>query len=739
MLNGLSIDKIRNYAEDSFNQIRPKSDLERNVYEVLSHKNWGSSSTLLNDIAQDTFDFDKFPTITRIMWDQMDNRPAAWRVVFKSLTLCEHLIKKGSERCVDDARYHSHQLRSLENFNYYEGNVDRGVGVREKAKQIIELLGDDERIREERSKAKQLRERFGGVEGGANHSGGGYSNSQYSGYGNDGLGSKGTSSSYGGSGGGFGDSQGFSGRYSDKDSKPSSSAPTFASLPPKKSTEKPASKVKKSKKKKKKESKNSEEKIVSETKAPEVDLFSFDATAETSTTKNEDEFDAFTNARVAPAPADDDFGDFTGTSTAPAVSTDLFGNVNSQVQTQKPESLDPFASNNTNVVTQNMQQMSLNTMSSNTNAAMMFNTSSTNTSTGMMPNTMLSNMNATPMSNSMPSNANTAFMSSTMPSNMNTITMPISNTATQHQPESDDFGDFSGPASSKPPNVSSDPLSKLVNLDGLTKTSKKDDPIHTPIIFNAAAAQANVNQGQPQVSSSTVINEMAFHGIDGIQKPIDLSIMSSATHRSSGQPIMTAPASTSMTPNNPMGSQMGGNRMMNLPNRMMAGTPQTAQMMAMNPQTAQMMQTPNMMGGMAQTPNMMGGMAQTPNMMGGMGQTPNMMGGMGQTPNMMGGMGQTPNMMGGMGQTPNMMGGMGQTPNMMGGATQSSNMTAGHGMNMNSGQIPNNQFGMMSGQQMGNSGGMPGGLSSMNQNNFQPMAGSSIGNNGAMGGWQGSS
>merc|ERR1712176_1737564 len=115
---------------------------------------------------------------------------------------------------------------------------------------------------------------MGGVEGGGAHnSGGGYSNSQYSGYGNDGLGSKGTSSSYGGSGGGFGDNQGFSGRYSDKDSKPSSSTPTFASLPPKKSTDKPVPKVKKSKKKKKKESKNAEEKIVSETETPGELLF----------------------------------------------------------------------------------------------------------------------------------------------------------------------------------------------------------------------------------------------------------------------------------------------------------------------------------------------------------------------------------------------------------------------------------------------------------------------------------
>merc|ERR1711920_176107 len=167
------------------------------------------------------------------MWENMDNRPAAWRVIFKSLSLCEHLIKNGSERCVDDARYHSHQLRSLENFNYYEGTVDRGIGVREKSKQVTELLGDDERIREERAKAKALREKFGGMTTSSSSSGdryGGYGNSGGGGslgFGKDGFGKEGfgssqsgggygDSSSYGGSGGGIGgEAPGYSGRYSD--------------------------------------------------------------------------------------------------------------------------------------------------------------------------------------------------------------------------------------------------------------------------------------------------------------------------------------------------------------------------------------------------------------------------------------------------------------------------------------------------------------------------------------------
>lgn len=216
----------------------------------------------MNEIARDTFDYDRFNTVTRILWESLDNpRPAAWRVVFKALTLLEYLVKNGSERCVDDSRNHSHLLRSLFNFNYYEGTIDRGQGVREKSKQVVELISDDERIREERTKAKQLREKFGGNLGGVSNFGGGGMTGigggghSFSGYGKDSenYGGYGGSGSYGNSGigssGGYHDSaaasestsNNFSGRYADETE---SATPTFAAIPDKKPKKKKKSKKK---------------------------------------------------------------------------------------------------------------------------------------------------------------------------------------------------------------------------------------------------------------------------------------------------------------------------------------------------------------------------------------------------------------------------------------------------------------------------------------------------------------
>ena len=201
----------------------------------------------MHEIARDTFEIERFHVVTRLMWEAMENqRPAAWKVVFKGLTLLEFLVKNGAERCVDDARNHGHILRSLGQFNYYEGTIDRGLGVREKTKQLLEILGDDERIREERQRAKKLRQKFGASNATASSSGGGGGGG---GYGNQDS----WNNSGGGGGGGYGqggiDSSpydnggGYSGRYGGS-SGGGSAAPTFASVPD--------DRPKKTKKKKKK-------------------------------------------------------------------------------------------------------------------------------------------------------------------------------------------------------------------------------------------------------------------------------------------------------------------------------------------------------------------------------------------------------------------------------------------------------------------------------------------------------
>mmetsp|Transcript_2406 Transcript_2406/g.3483 ORF Transcript_2406/g.3483 Transcript_2406/m.3483 type:complete len:631 (-) Transcript_2406:150-2042(-) len=184
-----TIDKLKNYAADVKNQVAvAKNETERQVYDALSNKNWGASSTILNDIAKETYDFEKYSMIMNITWQSMYSPPREWRKVFKALCLLEHLIKNGAERVVEDARDRMHRIKMLSEFNYFEGHIDKGSGVREKSKQLIELLQSNEYIREEREKARKLRDKYVGISnssmgfgGGGFSSGGGLGLSNFSG------------------------------------------------------------------------------------------------------------------------------------------------------------------------------------------------------------------------------------------------------------------------------------------------------------------------------------------------------------------------------------------------------------------------------------------------------------------------------------------------------------------------------------------------------------------------------
>lgn len=136
-----------------------------------------------------------------------------WRQIYKALQLMEFLVKNGSERVIDDARSHLSLLKMLRQFHYIDQNgKDQGINVRNRSKELTELLSDVDRIRQERKKARQTKNKYGGVEGGTGglgFSSGAGSSGRYGGFGSESAGAG--SSSYGGStrtvygdGGGFG-------------------------------------------------------------------------------------------------------------------------------------------------------------------------------------------------------------------------------------------------------------------------------------------------------------------------------------------------------------------------------------------------------------------------------------------------------------------------------------------------------------------------------------------------------
>lgn len=111
--------------------------------------------------------------------------------------LLEFLVKNGSERVVDDARAHIATVKILRNFHFIDDKgKDQGINgippldrrliiVRNRAKELAELLSDSEKIRSERKKAKQSRSKYTGV--GSDDGGFGGTGKKYGGFGSDDL------------------------------------------------------------------------------------------------------------------------------------------------------------------------------------------------------------------------------------------------------------------------------------------------------------------------------------------------------------------------------------------------------------------------------------------------------------------------------------------------------------------------------------------------------------------------
>ncbi|CAG8953186.1 hypothetical protein HYFRA_00003386 [Hymenoscyphus fraxineus] len=319
----LSLYDIKAGVRKVQNAVMNYTEMEAKVREATNNEPWGASSSLMQEIANGTYNYQLLNEIMPMIYKRFTEKAAEeWRQIYKALQLLEFLIKNGSERVIDDARSHLTLLKMLRQFHYIDMNgKDQGLNVRNRAKELAELLSDVERIRAERKKSRATRNKYTGVEGGAGLGGGmSTSSGRYGGFG-----SEEPDRAYGGfSGGVYGDGGGFGGQTNDfNDSGAGGGGGSrrdkfeeydeydegagSSSAPPRRRAESSASSRRRTEVKKPAPPKKKE---------PEVDLFSFDDPIPTS---------APVVAPKAAAPVsnalddDDDFDDFQ--SATPSVQT----------------------------------------------------------------------------------------------------------------------------------------------------------------------------------------------------------------------------------------------------------------------------------------------------------------------------------------------------------------------------------------------------------------------------------
>ncbi|MFH4982208.1 hypothetical protein AB6A40_008917 [Gnathostoma spinigerum] len=153
----MSISTIRRQVKNvAFNF----SDAQVKVREATSNDPWGPSTVLMSEIADMTHNPMSFTEIMSMLWKRLNDHGKNWRHVYKSLVLLDYLIKCGNEKVAQQCRENIYTIETLKDFQHIEDNRDQGMNVREKAKQMVNLLNDEERLKNERTKFLMTRKKF---------------------------------------------------------------------------------------------------------------------------------------------------------------------------------------------------------------------------------------------------------------------------------------------------------------------------------------------------------------------------------------------------------------------------------------------------------------------------------------------------------------------------------------------------------------------------------------------------
>ncbi|XP_077067809.1 epsin-3 isoform X2 [Siphateles boraxobius] len=148
------------------NIVNNYTDAEIKVREATSNDPWGPPTSLLMEIADLTFNVVALTEVMGIIWKRLNDHGKNWRHVYKALTLLDYLIKSGSDRVAQQCKENIYAIQTLRDFQYIDRDgQDQGMSVREKSKQLVTLLKDDEKLKQERTQSLKTRERVTGNSG----------------------------------------------------------------------------------------------------------------------------------------------------------------------------------------------------------------------------------------------------------------------------------------------------------------------------------------------------------------------------------------------------------------------------------------------------------------------------------------------------------------------------------------------------------------------------------------------
>jgi epsin len=205
-----------------------KKRIELMLNEATSNEPWGVPNTLLGEISEKTYYGKDCEDCVAIISKKLQSPDSEYNRIYKVLTLIEYLLKHASNTCCDGISQHAQTIRLFQEFRYNDNGVERGQGVREKARIISALLGDHRLLTQEREAARDIKRKYVGIGAGDYIGPGSFDNYRpNSGYQGSNSGYQGSSSGYQGSSSGYqGSNSGYQGSTSGYQGGSSYSAPT---------------------------------------------------------------------------------------------------------------------------------------------------------------------------------------------------------------------------------------------------------------------------------------------------------------------------------------------------------------------------------------------------------------------------------------------------------------------------------------------------------------------------------
>ncbi|KAK7040908.1 hypothetical protein VNI00_009504 [Paramarasmius palmivorus] len=145
------------------NYTKGYSDTQAKVRDATSNDPWGPTGQQMNEIAKLSWNQQDFIEIIEILDKRLNDKGKNWRHVFKTLAVIDYCLLQGSEDVVRYYKENMYMIKTLREFQYVdEDGTDQGANVRQRAKDITNLLLDDSKIRQQRRSRADARDRMRG-------------------------------------------------------------------------------------------------------------------------------------------------------------------------------------------------------------------------------------------------------------------------------------------------------------------------------------------------------------------------------------------------------------------------------------------------------------------------------------------------------------------------------------------------------------------------------------------------